>query len=324
MMKNKKTLILIIFLLISFEVHAQIKSMPGAFTRMGFDATGLSLGNSIIAERKDVTCPYYNPARIVFQENISFNLSYTFLNLDRNLNTFSFILPIKLKQENGEILSSAISAGLINAGVNNIDGRDLDGFHTNKLSIFEDQFFLAVSALFSKNLSIGANFKFNYAKLYENITSSGFGIDIGILYIYNNNFLFGFMIKDINTAYEWDTSELYGQNGNNTKEKFPLIKIIGMSYNFSNDFCCHFSFENSNQKTNILKFGSEYEFNTNFKIRIGIDRIDISNTSNGIKPSFGFSYSNEFSSLKPILNYALCLEPFTHYPIQMLTLTIQL
>lgn len=320
----KKIQITIFLILISFNAFTQIKSMPGAFTRMGFEATGLSLGNSIIAERKDVISPYYNPARIVFQEKISFNLSYTFLNLDRKLNTFSFILPIKLKQENGEVLRSAISAGLINSEVNNIDGRDLDGFHTKNLSTFEDQFFLAVSALFSKNLSIGANFKFNYAKLYENITSSGFGIDIGILYIYNSNISFGFMIRDINTSYEWDTSELYGQNGNNTKEKFPLIKIIGMSYNFTNDFYFHFSFENSNQKTNILKFGSEYEFNNNFKIRIGVDRIDVSNSSNGVKPTFGFSYSNEFNSLKPTLNYALCIEPFTHYPIQMLTLTIQL
>jgi hypothetical protein len=309
---------------ISIEAQSQIKSMAGAFSRMGFDAKGLSMGNSIVASTKGIISPYYNPAGMVFQDKFTFNATYTFLNLDRNLNTFSFILPVKIKQDNGEQLSAAISGGLINAGVSNIDGRDFDGFSTQTLSTFEDQFYFAAAIKFTPKLAIGATFKFNYAKLYENVTSSGFGVDAGILYQINEKFAVAASIKDINTSYEWDTSELYGQSGNTTKDKFPLLKIIGAGYKYSDELYFSFAFENSNQKTNILKFGGEYSFNENFSIRAGIDRLDLSNTDNGIKPAFGFSYSQDFNLLKPTLNYVFAMEPFTHYPIQMLTLTIQL
>ncbi len=131
-------------------------------------------------------------------------------------------------------------------------------------------------------------------------------------------------MKDINTSYEWDTSELYGQSGNSTKDKFPLIKIIGASYKLNEEYYFTLAFENSNQSVNIFKAGAEYSFNEFFKLRAGIDRIDVSNTSNGIKPTLGFSYQHDFELLKPTLNYVFSYEPFTHYPLQMITLTIQL
>ncbi len=326
--KNKISIIILIAALTNiFAVplsYSQIKSMAGSFSRMGFDAKGLSMGNSITASTKDVISPYYNPASIVFQDKITFNATYTFLNLDRNLNTISFILPVRIKQDNGDVLRASLSGGLINASVSNIEGRDMDGFVTQTLSTFEDQFYFAASVLFSPKLSIGATFKFNYSKLYENVTSTGFGVDAGIIYIINDKLAVAASVKDINTSYEWDTSELYGQSGNSTKDKFPLLKIIGATFKASDDLLFSLSYENSNQGTNIVKTGAEYCFNNNFCIRAGVDRMDISNTGNGIKPAFGFSFTQDFNLLKPTLNYVFAMEPFTHYPIQMITLTIQL
>lgn len=329
-MKNQKKIFVLIIIsvilnsFLSLDSRSQVNSMAGSFSRMGFDAKGLAMGNSIVACTNQVISPYYNPASIVFQDKFTFNATYTFLYLDRNLNTFSFILPINIKQANNETLTAALSAGFINAGVKNIDGRDLDGFSTQTLSTFEDQFYFAAAIKFSSKLSLGATFKFNYAKLYENVTSSGFGVDAGLLYKINEKFAVAASVKDINTSYEWDTSELYGQNGNSTKDKFPVLKIIGASYQISDDIILTSSFENSNQGTNIFRFGGEYNFNNNFIIRAGLDRLDASNTDNGIKPTFGFSFCQDFNFVKPTLNYVFALEPFTHNPIQMLTLTIQL
>jgi len=322
---NSKILLLVSLFFVFFSYsHSQIKSMAGSFSRMGFDAKGLAMGNSMTACKEGIVSPYYNPSTIVFQEEITFNATYTFLNLDRNLNTFSFILPVKIKQDNGDILSAALSGGLINAGVTNIDGRDYDGFQTGLLSTFENQFYFAAAVKFTPKLAIGATFKFNYAKLYDEITSSGFGVDAGLIYQITEKFALAVTVKDINTSYEWDTSELYGQSGNSTKDKFPLLKIIGAGYKVNEDLYTTVSFESSNQKSNILKFGAEYSINSALQIRAGIDRLDISNTNNGVKPSFGFSFSHDFNILKPTLNYVFALEPFTHYPLQMITLTIQL
>jgi hypothetical protein len=129
---------------------------------------------------------------------------------------------------------------------------------------------------------------------------------------------------DIKTTYQWDTGEIYGQDGKVTKDKFPLLKQLAVSYKAMNDLTIFSEFESSNISTNIFRFGCAYEIFEILELRAGIDRLDISNTDNGIKPSFGFGLTKEFGSFTPTLNYAFVLEPFTHSPMQMLTLTIQL
>jgi hypothetical protein len=180
-MKITKTIIL--FLLVNGYVFCQIQSSPGAFTRMGFDAKGLALGNSIGANLDNNLTTYYNPALCAFQEKPTFNATYTFLNMDRSLNSFSFLKQIEIKQDDpNKKVSAGVAGGLINAGVSNIEERDGDGFVTDILSTFENQFFFSISARFVPNFALGATFKFYYSKLYEKITSSGFGVDLGAIY----------------------------------------------------------------------------------------------------------------------------------------------
>ena len=303
--------------------YCQVSGMAGAFSRMGFDAKGLSMGNSIVAYSKENISPYYNPASLIYQDKKTFSATYTFLNLDRTLNSIAFILPVELEQQDSVALNATLFAGLINAGVTDIDQRNSDGYSLGSLSVFENQFFVGASVKITERISVGGNFKFNYSKLYEDVTSSGFGFDIGLLFKLNEQLSIAACVKDINTSYTWNTTDLYGQSGTITKDKFPLLKIIGAGYQVNDELYLTTAFESSNQGTNIFRFGGEYVFNNFFALRLGIDRLDISNTNNGIKPTFGFSLSHDFSSLRPVLNYVFSIEPFTHYPIQMITLTIQ-
>jgi long-subunit fatty acid transport protein len=323
-MKTKSIkIIIILFVVLSYNLtYSQISGMAGAFSRMGFDAKGLSMGNSIVAYTKNNISPYYNPASLTYQEKKSFSATYTFLNLDRTLNSIAIILPVELEQQDGKV-NAAIFGGLINAGVDEIDARNYDGVSTGNLSVFENQFFVGAAFKITNRISVGGNFKFNYSKLYEDVTSGGFGFDIGLLFKLNEKLSIAACLKDINTSYSWNTTNLYGQSGSTTTDKFPLLKIIGAGYQINDEFYVGAAFENSNQGTNIFRLGGEYVFNDIFALRLGIDRLDISNSKNGIKPTFGFSLSHEFSSLRPILNYVFSIEPFTHYPIQMITLTIQ-
>src|SRR3989339_2087490 len=235
--------ILIIIALVTFSLHAQsqysaISSMPGSFSRLGFGARGIGMGNAMSSIKEGSLVSYYNPALAVFQEGNSFQTSYTFLSMDRHLNFLNFTKRFEFgKKEMPDGTTkprsiAGISVGIINAGVTNIDGIDSQGKQTGALSTSENQFFVAVANRFSEKLSIGIAFKFYYYKLYQDVTSSGLGFDLGALYSLNDEMTLSFMISDINSKYEWDTGKIYGTNGNITKNKFPLLKKIGFSYKF--------------------------------------------------------------------------------------------
>lgn len=296
----------------------KISSMPGAFSRIGFGARGIGMGNAMSAIKEGSLVSYYNPALASFQDGNSFQTSYSFLTLDRALNFLNYTRKFefgKIETPDGIVKPrsiAGISVGIINAGVSNIDARDGDGKKYNELSTSENQFFVAVSNRFSEKLAIGIAFKFYYYKLYEDLTSSGLGFDIGALYSFNESLTLSFMISDLNSKYEWDTGNLYGQSGNVTKEKFPTLKKIGAAYKFTEPkILASVEFESSNGGTNYLRAGCEYNIYTDLFLRAGLDRFNISNTDEPVRPSAGFSYFYSLNSIRFGFDYAFVIEPYS-------------
>lgn len=315
-----------IFVLIVFSAtisfaqsqFADYNSMPGAFSRMGFGARGMGMGNAMSAVKDGNLVSYYNPALAPFQEGNSFQTSYSFLSLDRSLNFINYTRKFELGKKtdaDGNVKprsTAGISVGLINAGVSKIDARDSQGNKTGDLSTSENQFFVAVANRFSDKLSIGIAFKFLYYKLYESVTSSGIGIDVGALYLLNDAISLSFMISDINSNYQWDTGSLYGTQGMMTKNKFPLLKKIGVSYKLSEPkIIAALEFENSDGGTNFLRAGAEYNIHENLFLRAGLDKLDLSNFNYPVRPSFGFSYFYPLNSVKIGIDYAFVIEPYS-------------
>lgn len=297
---------------------SKYNSMAGSFSRMGFGARGMGMGNSMGAVIQGNLVSYYNPALSAFQAGNYFQTSYSFLSLDRSLNFLNFTKKFefgKNKSVDGKPRSTAgISAGIINAGVSDIDGRDGQGEKFGTLSTSENQFFLSFANRFSEKLSLGIGIKFYYYKLYEEITSTAFGIDIGALYKYNDKMTFAATITDINTKYKWDTSSLYGTQGNSTINNFPLLMKFAAAYKFDDpNLLTTFEFEHSNAETDFLRIGAEYNIYESLFLRGGIDRISVSNSDIPMRPSFGFSYFKMFYGLNLGIDYAFVLEPYSSY-----------
>lgn len=322
-MKNKLFLFAISLILFSSYLNAQpkfteINSKVGAFSRMGFGARGIGMGNAMSSITSGNLVSYYNPAVSPFQANNSFQTGYTFLSMDRSLNflnftrKFDFYSAKDTSLDKNPTSTAGVSAGIINSGISGIDGRDNNGLQTEELSTSENQFFLSVANRFSKKLSIGIAVKFYYYKLYEEISSSGLGLDIGALYKVDDNWNISLVISDINSKYDWDTSPIYEQQGLTTKDNFPLLKKIGVSY-YNPDYriLAALEFESSNAGTNIIRFGTEYNIYENLFIRTGIDQFNLSNTDSGIKPSFGFSYSKSFDGIMIGVDYAFMIEQYS-------------
>ena len=323
-MKNKIISILSFVLLVS--IHAQpefssIASKPGAFARMGFGARGIGMGNAMSAVTTGELNSYYNPALSSFQEGNAFHTSYSFLSLDRSLNFLNFTR--KFGDGEGGRAIPGITIGIINSGVSDIDARDSQGKQFDVLSTSENQFFLGLSNRFSKKLAIGVAFKFYYYKLYESVTASSLGFDIGALYSLNDNITISLMIADINSKYKWDTSEIYGTSGNSTTDKFPVLKKIGVSYKFDDpNIIASVEFESSNAETNYIRFGAEYNLFENLFLRGGVDRIDIGNFDIPVRPSLGFSYFYTLGIGTVGINYAFAIEPYSSHDQHIVGLNI--
>ncbi|MDP2362608.1 MAG: hypothetical protein Q8M94_02440 [Ignavibacteria bacterium] len=322
-MRNKIILLAATLFLLTAYLDAQpkfieINSRAGAFSRMGFGARGIGIGNAMSSITTGNLVSYYNPALSPFQENNSFQTSYSFLSLDRSLNFLSFTRKFDFYSSKDTSINkkpsrtAGVSAGIINAGVSGIDGRDNNGLHTEELSTSENQFFLSVANRFSEKLSIGIAVKFYYYKLYEEVKSSGLGLDVGALYKVNDNWNLSLMISDLNSEYKWDTSPIYGQQGLATTDKFPLLKKIGVSYNNPEiKLLAAIEFENSNAGTNIIRIGAEYNIYENLFLRGGVDQFNLSNTDAGLKPSLGFSYAKSFGDWIIGVDYAFMMEQYS-------------
>lgn len=322
--------VLISQVLFSQQNFISSNSSVGSFSRKGFGARGIALGNSASSLTDGNLTSYYNPAQSVFQKDNLFSTAYTFLSLDRSLNFLNFTRKFEFFDAKDSAntnrkprTSAGISFGVINSGVSKIDGRDNQGFKKGDLSTSENQFFIAVSNRFSDKLAIGLSFKFYYYKLYEDVTSTGLGFDFGAIYFINKQLTLAVVLSDINSKYKWDTSPLFGTEGTISEHKFPLTKKLSLTYNFEDpDLILTGEYEFDNMGNTLFRMGSEYIIFDSFTLRGGIDNINTATTDAPIRPSLGFGYLSDLQFARFTFDYAFMLEPYSPSPQHVIGINI--
>jgi opacity protein-like surface antigen len=295
----------------------EINSKTGAFSRMGFGARGIGMGNAMAAVTDGNLNSYYNPAVSVFQDENSFQTGYTVLALDRHLNFLNFTRRFDFGASNVDTSkkarrSAGISIGVIQSGVSKIIGADNQGIKTGDLNTNEYQFFVGLSNRFSDKFSAGLAVKIYYYDLYKDVTSTAVGLDLGAIYRYSDCLSFSFSLRDINAKYKWDTSPIYGQDGANTEDSFPLMKIIGASYNFKSiKLLTSAELEISNADSKVIRLGAEYNLYENLFVRAGVDQIDLGNSDRPAMPACGLSSSRDVSGVQVGFDYAFQVENYS-------------
>lgn len=272
------------------------------------------MGNSLSSITSGEIFSYYNPSLTPFANYKSINISYSFLTLDRYLNFLSYSQAIQP--------TAGIALGLINAGVRNIEERNSDGNLLNKINTSENLFFLSFANQIHKYVSIGVTFKLFYYKLYTNISSTTVGFDFGLLTKISKSMNVALVVKDINSKYQWNTTEIYGKAGTSTTDHFPRLYVFSISYVLPlNLGISSIEFERSSINTNTFRFGTEIALHKNLMLRAGLDRINYSNNYSGIKPTFGYSLNFDLDNIFTTLDYAYVVEPFSPGNIHIVTLT---
>ncbi|MFA6468338.1 MAG: hypothetical protein WCW35_05520 [Bacteroidota bacterium] len=311
---NRKKILSTLLLVLTSLSTAQMAGSPGVFSRMGFGARGMGLGNAMIAVKSGENSGHYNPGMVPLLKERTASLSYGILSLDRNLNVLYYSQPIDT--------NAGVSFGIINSGTTDIDGRDIDGFPTERYSVSENQFSLSFGLRIRK-ISIGMTTKMYYYSLFNDLSSTTVGFDFGIVYPLTPRLTLAGVFKDFNTKYRWDTSKLYGQSGNSTIEKFPVRQAVGVSYLLEEyDGLIAAEIERSSLSTTIVRIGGEFMPIEQLTIRGGIDGWNLDD-ANQAHPSFGFTLRTDYTPWKPSVNYAYILEPYGLFSLHVISLTVR-
>jgi hypothetical protein len=310
----RATLLATFLLAMTTPAFSQIGGKAGAYSRLGFGARGMGMGNALTAVTSGDAIGYYNPATLPFAEYRNISASFGILSFDRRLNFLSFAQPLSER--------AGISAGIINSGVSNIDGRDSDGEPTGPLKTSENQVFLGFGTQFKNGLAIGLNVKYLYHHLYTDVNSSTFGIDFGALFPVNNSITIGATMRDLVSKYSWNIKTGNGLSSQ-TEDKFPQLYTFGVACKLPDSLgIAAVDAEFSNQSTINLKVGVEVPIIPEVSVRAGMDRIDVKEKGNGVRPTFGFTARKSFEEWTPAINYAFVIEPFATSGMHMISLSV--
>jgi hypothetical protein len=315
-MKNIFFSLVCIVLCTGSAAEAQIGGTAGSFSRLGFGARGMGMGNALTAVNTGDISTYYNPALAAFSEGRTASATFGLLSLDRYLNFLSFTQSLRSQ--------AGFSLGLINSGVRNIDGRDAEtGQHTDYYSTTENQFYLAFANRVEEHVSLGVSIKLLYSKLFEQVTSSTVGFDVGGCVVITKQLSLGAVIQDINSKYKWNTAAYYGPvAGRATQDNFPVRRRIGLAYRLPEESgLVSAEFENTSDGTNSARFGAEYSLVSYFTVRGGADRWEFGDNATGVKPTFGFTARRSFERWTPALTYAFVVEGYSPHGMHIITLS---
>jgi hypothetical protein len=283
------------------QANFELAGLPGAATRMGFGVRGVGMANAVSSLTTGPLVGYYNPALVPFQKAPVAEATVGLLSLDRKLNYASY--SRKLEPTAGLFL------GVLNAGVGDIEGRNRDGLKTETYTTSENVFILSFGTKVSDATALGISTKIFYHSLFKDVSSTTVGFDLGFITSITQELRLALVVQDINSKYKWDTSTIYGRDGNTTIEKFPLRRkgsITYLSAAYNGSISAELEWISS---FFLSRVGIEKEIVDGISVRGGLDQITFDGSIHS-RPSFGFSIQTPFEHWKPAIQYAYVHEPY--------------
>lgn len=333
-----------VVLLMLVLVPTAVAQSAGAFSRMGFGARGVAMGNALVADGSGATSSYYNPALVPFTERQQFEASVALLTFDRELQFLQFATPLKPR--------AGFAVGLIHAGVSGIDGRDASGYHTTDLTTNEFAAFMTFGLRFSERVTGGINLQLFRSDLLAGVDAvNTIGVDAGWTVQVRERLRLGLVIDDLLARYSWDTSEAFGDGGKTTQDRFPTRLRLGAAYHapgtrlrVTGEYEAHFATaehrtrqverfgdlpievimtEDLRLRSGTLRVGGEYHLAEALALRGGLDRVG-NGDFEAVQPTFGFMVEQPVGNLRARAEYAFALEPYALGTLHLLTLRIDL
>ena len=203
-MALKKIFMLLFVCVTAFSTAQSVRKYSNEFMSIGVDAAALGMSNAVVSHTHDVNSGYWNPAGLVHLEDKQFALMHA--NYFANIAQYDyagFAMPIDDQ--------SAVGISLIRFGVDDILNTtqliDSEGnIDYNRISLFSTADY-GLTLSYARSLPIdGLNYGVNAKVIRRTIgdfaNSWGFGFDIGIQYISEDEaWKFGLLLRDITTTF---------------------------------------------------------------------------------------------------------------------------
>ncbi len=322
------------FLLLAHWLSPAHAQHAGAFSRMGFGARGIAMGNAVTADATGYASPYYNPALAPFLVRQSVDVSAALMSLDRQLQFVQLSAPLRPR--------AGIAGGLVHAGVDSFDGRNASGYHTGTFAVHEYAFFIAFGVRLKRRTTVGVGFQLFRSDLFANVAAArSIGIDLGMSYRVTEQLRIGAVADDLLASYGWDTSK-HRSAGGNTRDAFPRRIRLGASYQlpqlylsaeYESRFVVKEVFHRtvqesggtlreviSSEKLTLhetgFRAGIEYQLISALTVRGGA----ASAGQGAVRPSAGFMVMQPLGEVAIHAAYAFVLEPYALGTIHLITL----
>ncbi len=323
----KHTLWLVLLLCFAAPASAQY---AGSYARLGFGARGIAMGGGLVGDVFSGASPYYNPALAPRIERQGLDAAAGFLSLDRSLQYLQFAFPLPPR--------AGAAVGIVRAGVENIDGRDNSGYHTDDLSTQEYAIFAAFGARLSQRVSGGLGLRFYHADLFDGVDPVvSLSLSLGLAAQVSENLAFGLAVNDLLARYQWDTSDAFGDGGKQTTDRFPVRFQFGGAYRLAGGRGTITaevesqvaSAERRTERVSEIggvptifrtsdklrlsearfRLGGEYWLVQPFGIRAGVDRLGADGFE-GASPAVGFAVRQPLGEIAARIDYTAVLEPY--------------
>lgn len=309
---------------------AAVGQSTGAFARLGFGVRGIGLGNALVADASGRGSAYFNPSLAPLVGRQGVDLATGLLTHDRSLQHLQVAFPLRPQ--------AGLAAGLIRAGVSDIDGRDASGYHTGDLSTSEYLFFFAFGLKFGSRASAGLGLRLYRNDLYEALeAATSLGLSFGLLVRPLEHVYVGLAVDDLLAKYDWDTSTAFGEDGKKTTDRFPTRLRGGVGWAVDpgrllllleyesvvnpvervfRDVVLIDGVPTSTERFERLRLhdgrvraGTEWWPTKMLALRAGVDRVGERGVGD-ITPSAGFGITHQVGQLGFDIDYAFLLEPY--------------
>ena len=249
---------IIIFILVSSYCIADEESggQGGAFLQIPIGARPAGLGNAFTAIADDINAVYFNPAGLCQIQNDMLGGMYNFMSMDR-----AHYQAVLIKQIKGNGLALSFNR----FGVSEIDGRDSEGYPTEKFDDSEIAFKIAYGRELLPFFGVGAGAKYIIQSL-DDAKGSGFAFDAGVLFLLpiSESFLIksiriGGSLNNLGGKITWDT-ELENE------DKIPITLRLGSAVDFN------LGMRNVLATIDVSQTGMElFSTENDFKFHLGVE-----------------------------------------------------
>ena len=206
--------------------------VAGAFTRIGYGARALALGNAVIARTGSSQFLLENPVAMSGLTGPEFNATWHNLSLDRRLYGITAVLPLQP--------AGALGVQILQSGVDDIPEINLDGRETGtnlryRETVYTLAFALTPSAVFGFGGSLNI-YTANFPQVgidAADLSEASMGINLGIHLQPLPQLSLGASLRNLNAGYQWNSTTVWDNDGDaSVDDAFPLLYGIGAAWRF--------------------------------------------------------------------------------------------